>query len=111
MCFPFLFRAALDTRSSEINEAMKMACAEELAAMARSPVPQEVLKAMSDRNMHFGPDYIIPTPFDPRLMFRLPVAVAKAAMESGVATEQIKDWDQYRRELGKRVGINEKSIK
>mgnify|MGYP006094574733 CR=1 FL=1 len=61
--------------------------------------------------MHYGPDYIIPTPFDPRLMFRLPVAVAKAAMESGVATENIKDWDEYRCELGRRVGINEKMIK
>jgi len=93
LCFPFIFRGALDTRSSQINESMKMAAAEALAKLAREPVPPEVLKAYGQDKMEFGKDYIIPTPFDPRLISVVSTAVAKAAMDSGVATVKIEDWD------------------
>ena len=86
MCFPFLFRATLDTRSKQINEEMKMAAAQALAALAKQPVPEAVRKAIPGRDFVFGRDYVIPTPFDPRLIFELPVAIAKAAMDSGIAT-------------------------
>lgn len=103
MCFPFLFRAALDTRSSEINEAMKMAAATALAELARTPVPAEVSRAYNGTKFTFGPGYIIPTPFDPRLIFTVPVAVAKAAMESGVAKIHIQDWEEYKVDLRLRL--------
>ena len=96
MCFPFLFRGALDTRSPEINEKMKMECALALAKLAHEPVPDEVSRAYDGKRFEFGPDYIIPTPFDPRLLERIPPAVAKAAMDSGIAKVQITDWQQYR---------------
>lgn len=99
MCFPFLFRATLDTRSKQINEDMKMACAIALAELARLEVPQEVKNAIPGREFVFGRDYVIPTPFDPRLIEVLPVAVAKAAMKSGVARIQIDDLDAYKNEL------------
>ena len=86
MCFPFLFRATLDTRSTQINEEMKMAAAKALAEMTKKPVPEAVRKAIPGRDFEFGRNYIIPTPFDPRLIFDLPVAIAQAAMKSGVAT-------------------------
>ena len=92
MCFPFLFRATLDTRSKQINEEMKMAASLALAKLAKQPVPEEVKKAIPGREFNFGRDYIIPTPFDPRLIFELPVAIAKAAMDSGSATYYIKDF-------------------
>lgn len=95
MCFPFLFRATLDTRSSCINEEMKMACSLALAKLAREPIPQEVLDAYPNRSFEYGKNYIIPTPFDPRIIEVLPVAVAKAAMESGVAKHPIKDFEAY----------------
>ena len=104
MCFPFLFRATLDTRSKQINEKMKMAAAKALANMTKMPVPEAVTKVYPERNFEFGPNYIIPTPFDPRLIFELPVAVAKAAIESGIATHTITDWDAYRQQLALRVG-------
>ena len=85
MCFPFLFRATLDTRSTQINEEMKMACALALAELARQPVPAQVKKAYPERDFSFGPNYLIPTPFDPRLITTLPIAVAKAAIASNVA--------------------------
>ena len=85
MCFPFMFRGALDTRAKQINEKMKMAAALSLAKLAKLEVPEEVEKAYNGRKMTFGREYIIPTPFDPRLIFEVPVAVAKAAIESGVA--------------------------
>jgi len=85
MCFPFLFRATLDTRSKQINEPMKMAAAIALAGLAKEPVPQAVKDAIPGRDFTFGRDYVIPTPFDPRLIEVLPCAVAKAAMESGTA--------------------------
>jgi len=103
MCFPFLFRATLDTRSSQINEDMKMAAATALAKLAREPVPDAVKKAFPGREFTFGRDYVIPTPFDHRLIEVLPVAVAKAAMESGVASQKIDDLDAYRHELIKRM--------
>ena len=102
MCFPFLFRAALDTRARQINEEMKMACAKCLAGLTREPVPAEVQQLYAGRDLKYGPEYVIPTPFDPRLIETLPVAVAKAAMESGAATQQL-DLDKYKTELIERM--------
>jgi len=99
MCFPFLFRGTLDTRASTINDAMKMATAKALAQLAREEVPNEVARAYNGKRFTFGPDYIIPTPFDPRLIYTLPPAVAQAAMDSGVAKTPITDWVEYRHEL------------
>ena len=99
MCFPFLFRATLDTRSKQINEEMKMAAAKALAELTRKPIPEIVKKVYPDREFKFGPNYIIPTPFDPRLIFELPVAIAKAAMDSGIATYHIKDFGEYRKQI------------
>lgn len=103
MCFPFLFRGTLDTRAREINEQMKMAAATALAELAREPVPDEVSRAYSGKKFTFGPDYIIPTPFDPRLIFAVSIAVAKAAIESGSATELIDDWVEYKFQLRARI--------
>lgn len=103
MCFPFLFRGALDTEATQINEEMKMAAALALAELTRLPVPAEVSDAYEGQDFTFGYDYIIPTPFDPRLIETIPVAVAKAAMDSGVARKQISDLDAYRRELRARL--------
>ena len=96
MCFPFLFRAALDTRSSEINETMKVDTAIALAELARSGVPDVAKRAYNGIDIEFGREYIVPSIFDPRLLTEIPIAVAKAAMRSGVATEEITDWDEYR---------------
>jgi len=106
MCFPFLFRAALDTRSKEINEEMKMAAAKALAQLTHEDVPEEVKQAITGREFKFGPDYIIPTPFDPRLIERVPVEVAKAAISSGAATVEITDFVAYAEELKNRVRGN-----
>jgi malate dehydrogenase (oxaloacetate-decarboxylating)(NADP+) len=103
MCFPFLFRGTLDTRATTINEEMKMAAALALAELARQPVPDIVARAYQGRRFKFGKDYIIPTPFDPRLIYEIPIAVAKAAMDSGVAQREIKDWNEYKHELKIRV--------
>jgi malate dehydrogenase (oxaloacetate-decarboxylating)(NADP+) len=100
--FPFIFRGALDVRATGINEEMKVAAAEALAALARQQVPEEVAAAYGVRHS-FGPDYIIPAPFDPRLMEIVPAAVAKAAMDSGVATKPILDMDAYREALRSRM--------
>jgi len=99
MGFPYIFRGALDVRASTINEEMKIAAARALADLAREHVPEEVMKAYGNRDMKFGPKYIIPTPFDSRLIHVIPVAVAKAAVESGVAKKPIKDWDTYIKQL------------
>jgi len=99
MCFPFLFRAALDTRSTQINEEMKMAAAKAIAALAKEEVPEVVKKAMPGREFIFGRDYVVPTPFDPRLMERIAVSVAEAAAESGVAKTPIKDYEVYKQLL------------
>jgi malic enzyme len=99
LCFPFLFRGALDVGASRINEDMKRACVTALAALAHTPVPPEVAAAYPGRTLAFGPDYIIPTPFDPRLITELAPAVALAAMESGVARQPIADIEAYRESL------------
>lgn len=103
MCFPFLFRGTLDTRATEINEQMKMAAALALADLARQPVPDEVARAYEGKRFSFGPDYIIPTPFDPRLIYVVSEAVAKAAISSGVATLPIEDWTEYKFSLRART--------
>jgi malate dehydrogenase (oxaloacetate-decarboxylating)(NADP+) len=103
--FPFIFRGALDVRASTINEEMKLAASMALAGLAKQPVPEEVNIAYHEKNLKFGKDYIIPKPTDPRLIIHLAPAVAKAAMDSGVARKPIEDWDAYREELSKRLGI------
>ncbi len=99
LCFPFLFRGALDVGATAINEEMKIACVKAIAALARREPTDEVMAAYPGENLEFGPTYMIPKPFDPRLITELPIAVAKAAMESGVAVRPIKDWDAYREKL------------
>ena len=101
--FPFIFRGALDVRATSINEEMKIAAAESLAELAREDVPDEVAAAYSGQQLRFGPEYIIPTPFDPRLITRVPIAVAKAAIASGVARKEIADWAGYERHLARRL--------
>jgi malate dehydrogenase (oxaloacetate-decarboxylating)(NADP+) len=101
--FPFIFRGALDVRATAINDAMKIAAAEALAELAREPVPEEVAAAYGGRSHSFGRDYIIPAPFDPRLMEVVASAVAEAAMRSGVAQHPITDMDAYRQELRARL--------
>lgn len=105
MCFPFLFRGTLDSGSRIINAEMKMAVANALAQIAREPVPKEVENAYNGRKFEFGIDYIIPTPFDPRLLYRLPRAVIEAAMATGVATRTITDWKEYDQILAGRVKL------
>lgn len=99
MGFPYIFRGALDVRASTINEEMKIAAAKAIAELARQHVPDEVVKAYGGRDMKFGKNYIIPTPFDSRLIHVVPMAVAKAAVETGVARKPIKDWDAYKKQL------------
>ncbi|WP_287103773.1 NADP-dependent malic enzyme, partial [Brevundimonas sp.] len=103
LAFPYLFRGALDVRARRVNHEMKVACAQALAALAREDVPDEVAAAYRGRKLKFGPDYIIPTPFDPRLIWYIPPFVAQAAMDSGVARVQIDDMDAYRNALRSRV--------
>lgn len=102
MGFPYIFRGALDCRASQINEEMKVAAAEAIAALAREDVPEEVSAAYKGRKMEYGPEYIIPAPFDPRLMTTVPVAVAQAAMKTGVARKPITDIEAYKKELAAR---------
>lgn len=109
--FPFIFRGALDVRATKINEAMKMAAVKSLADLAKEVVPEQVNIAYGETKLNFGRDYIIPKPFDPRLISRVPPAVAKAAMESGVATEPIEDWNQYIDELNERMGSDNKIVR
>ncbi len=109
--FPFIFRGAMDVRATTINEEMKVAAAKALADLAQLPVPEEVNIAYSTNNLKFGKDYIIPKPTDPRLIEHLAPAVAKAAMDSGVARKPIEDWDAYRDELRKRLGISNPLIR
>ncbi|MCP4330451.1 MAG: NADP-dependent malic enzyme [Alphaproteobacteria bacterium] len=101
--FPYIFRGALDVRASTINDEMKIAAANALADLAREDVPDEVAAAYSGRRLQYGPEYIIPAPFDPRLIEAVPMAVAKAAMDSGVARRPIIDMDRYRAELSARL--------
>jgi malate dehydrogenase (oxaloacetate-decarboxylating)(NADP+) len=104
--FPFIFRGALDVRATCINEEMKKAAVYALAGLAKEPVPETVSKAYNVSNLSFGRDYIIPKPLDLRLITTVAPAVAKAAMDSGVALKPIQDWEQYRRELSKRLGLD-----
>ncbi len=101
--FPYIFRGALDVRASAINEAMKIAAAYAIASLAREEVPDEVTAAYRGQRLRYGPDYLIPTPFDPRLITHVPPAVARAAMESGVARRPIVDTERYRAELRSRL--------
>ena len=104
--FPYIFRGALDVRATAINEEMKMAAVYAIAALAKAPVPDLVRKAYNKESMSFGKEYIVPTPLDPRLIEFIPVAIAKAAMDSGVARKHITDWDKYKKELLERMGID-----
>jgi len=104
--FPYIFRGALDVRATQINEAMKLAAVRALAELAKTPVPDIVNLAYNQSNMSFGPLYIIPKPLDPRLLSTIAPAVAKAAMESGVAQKSITNWDGYVLELNKRLGLD-----
>ena len=103
LCFPFLFRGALDCGATVINEKMKAACAEAIAAMVHSPPSDEVLSTYQGEQLTFGPEYLIPKPFDPRLIMEIPPGVAKAAEESGVAARPIEDLDAYRDDLSRFV--------
>ncbi len=103
LCFPFIFRGALDVGATTINEAMEVACVQALARLAREPAPETVTAVYGQEALRFGPDYLIPKPFDPRLIVELPAAVARAAVESGVATRPIGDHAAYRARLGQRV--------
>ena len=103
LAFPYLFRGALDVRARRVNHEMKVACAQALAALAREDVPDEVAAAYRGRKLKFGPDYIIPTPFDPRLIWYIPPFIAQAAMDTGVARRPIEDMDAYRHSLRSRV--------
>jgi malate dehydrogenase (oxaloacetate-decarboxylating)(NADP+) len=108
--FPFIFRGALDVRATSINEAMKIAAVNALAELTKENVPEVVNKAYKVENLHFGRDYIIPKPLDPRLIFHVAPAVAKAAMESGVARTPITDWEAYKEMLKERMGIENRLI-
>ncbi|MBN8551435.1 MAG: NADP-dependent malic enzyme [Caulobacterales bacterium] len=101
--FPYIFRGALDVRARQVNHEMKVACARALAQLAREDVPDEVAIAYRGRKLKFGPDYIIPAPFDPRLIWYIPPFVAQAAMDTGVARKPIEDMEAYRAELRQRV--------
>lgn len=106
--FPYIFRGALDVRATEINEAMKLAAVHALAALAKEPVPEIVVKAYGSDKIKFGKEYLIPKPLDPRLITTISPAVAKAAIESGIAKHPITDWGAYHQELQLRIGIDQK---
>ena len=109
--FPYIFRGALDVRARQINEAMKLAAVRALAELARTPVPDIVNMAYNQKNMSFGPEYIIPKPLDPRLLSTVAPAVAKAAIESGVAQKKIENWDAYVVELNRRLGLDNQLLR
>jgi malate dehydrogenase (oxaloacetate-decarboxylating)(NADP+) len=109
--FPFIFRGALDVRATKINEEMKMAAVRALAELTKEPVPEQVNITYDTTRLTFGREYIIPKPFDPRLISKIPPAVAKAAMESGVAKAPIQDWDKYEEELLLRSGNDNKVVR
>ncbi len=104
--FPYIFRGALDVRATQINEAMKMAAVKALAELAKTPVPDIVTMAYNEKSITFGENYIIPKPLDPRLLATVAPAVAKAAMESGVAQYPITDWEAYENNLNNRLGLD-----
>ena len=109
--FPFIFRGALDVRATKINEEMKLAAVYALADLTKKTVPERVNLVYGSEKLTFGKNYIIPKPFDPRLIYEIPPAIAKAAMDSGVAQKPITDWDAYRSELMDRVGAGNKEIR
>ncbi len=109
--FPYIFRGALDVRATGINEEMKLAAVYALAELTKQPVPEQVIKTYNVKNIEFGKDYIIPKPFDHRLITEIPPAVAKAAMDSGIAKEPIKDWDAYKDSLAQRLGTGNKFMR
>jgi malate dehydrogenase (oxaloacetate-decarboxylating)(NADP+) len=109
--FPYIFRGALDVRATAINEEMKLAAIKAIAELAKKPVPEAVNLAYNTKNLRFGKEYIIPKPMDQRLIAEVSSAVAKAAMESGVARKSITDWEAYAEELRKRVGTDDKLLR
>ncbi|MBT33470.1 MAG: NADP-dependent malic enzyme [Thalassobius sp.] len=109
--FPFIFRGALDVRATEINEDMKLSAVKAIAELAKAPVPDIVMRAYNQSNISFGRDYIIPKPFDPRLLTTVTPAVAKAAIKSGVAQKEITDWDAYESVLVKRMGNDDNVLR
>ncbi|MBC91304.1 MAG: NADP-dependent malic enzyme [Flavobacteriaceae bacterium] len=109
--FPFIFRGALDVRATKINEEMKMAAVTALANLAKQPVPEQVNIAYGEMKLSFGKEYIIPKPFDPRLITEIPPAVAKAAIDSGVAKQSIVDWDKYKENLALRLDNDQKLVR
>ncbi len=109
--FPYIFRGALDVRATSINEEMKLAAVKAVAQLAKEPVPEEVNEAYNQKNITFGRNFIIPKPLDTRLITTIAPAVAKAAMDSGVALQPITDWEEYKESLAKRLGLNNKLLK
>lgn len=109
--FPYIFRGALDVRATAINEEMKIAAVHAIARLAKEPVPEEVNQAYNTNNLRFSKDYVIPKPTDPRLITEVSVAVAKAAVESGVARQAISNWDEYKTELRKRLGKDDRVMR
>ena len=109
--FPYIFRGALDVRASKINESMKVAAVRAIAAIAKESVPEDVNLAYHGKNLSFGPDYIIPKPNDPRLITRVSMAVARAAIKSGVAKKEITDWNKYEEFLIDRLGLDNQLIR
>jgi malate dehydrogenase (oxaloacetate-decarboxylating)(NADP+) len=109
--FPFIFRGALDVRATTINEEMKLAAVHAIASLAKETIPEEVIEAYGEKNISFGRESIIPKPLDPRLIYYVAPAVAKAAIESGVAKEPITDWEEYEMTLKKRLGLDNKFVR
>ena len=109
--FPFIFRGALDVRATTINEEMKLAAVRAIASLAKETIPEEVIEAYGEKNISFGRDQIIPKPLDPRLISAVAPAVAKAAMDSGVAKNPIEDWEAYEMQLLNRLGLDNKLIR
>ncbi|MCB9206462.1 MAG: NADP-dependent malic enzyme [Ignavibacteriales bacterium] len=109
--FPFIFRGALDVRATAINDEMKMAAVKSLASLAKEKIPESVLRAYGGKEFSFGREYIIPKPFDPRVLWNVAPAVAKAAIETGVARHTIADWSSYKDELKERLGYSQEIIR
>ncbi|MDO5105767.1 NADP-dependent malic enzyme [Capnocytophaga sp.] len=109
--FPFIFRGALDVRATKINEEMKLAAVHAIADLAKKTVPERVSLVYGGENLSYGRNYIIPKPFDPRLIYEIPPAIAKAAIASGVAQKPITDWETYRNELMDRIGTGNKEVR
>ena len=109
--FPFIFRGALDVRATTINEEMKLAAVRAISSLAKETIPEEVIEAYGEKNISFGREQFIPKPLDPRLIYYVAPAVAKAAMDSGVAKNPIEDWDVYEMELKNRLGLDNKLIR